>query len=255
MKALVLGGGKCNVALFSVTKERYKSRIRLKDVPMIEYVIKALLSSKLIDSVDVYTEKHNEGKLPNNNKIKRHSSSRNPIENILDFIHTYGDELKDSPFLICTSDLPLLRPKIVDDFINKSLESKKKFVIPIVRKNRIVRKFPLMKRTYINIDNEEWCGGNIFLIEKDFFIRNIRLARSLFKNRKSILKSGNIFGWRLVFRLLLKKLSFRFIEEETKKRFGGAVLPLIFNSIEVCIDVDKVSDYFILKDYMEKKDF
>lgn len=176
MRAVLLGGGKCNVALASITQEKYKARVKLRNKSMIDYTIEALLQSKSIDSIDVYTEKEITNEIPIDKSIKVYYSKKSPIENILDFIYKNSETLKNTSFLICTSDLPLLKSETIDEFIKLAVESKRKFVMPLVHKKEIIKKFPSIKRTYLTINKQEWCGGNIFLSEKDFFLRNAELG-------------------------------------------------------------------------------
>jgi len=246
MRAVVLGGGKCHPDLFLATKEKYKAEIKLNGKPLVQYVVDALLGSEHIDSIDLYLER--EDWLDKDINVRL--SSKNPIDNIKDFV----ERNQDDHFLVCTSDLPLLKPDIVDKFVKDFGSLNQKFVVPIINKVEIKKRFPKMRRTYITIGGKKWCIGNIFIIQRDFFLGNANMAKLLFTHRKSILKSGKIFGWRLLFRLLVRRLSFAFIEAETKRRFGHSVMPVVLDGIETAVDLDKISDYSIIRRYLERKE-
>ena len=145
--------------------------------------------------------------------------------------------------LLATSDIPLITPLAVTDFIEKGTSLDCGFVYPICSKENCLEKYPNLKRTYVTIKEGAFTGGNLMLMKKDFLLKIMPIMQDLYLSRKKPLKLAKMIGFDVIWKLLLckinpKALDIDYLENKISLLFGERVKSLIVDDPAICEDLD-----------------
>ncbi|MHC2994371.1 MAG: nucleotidyltransferase family protein [Candidatus Atribacteria bacterium] len=247
--ALVLAGTKEKGPLEITANVENKALIMVKDKPIIEYVIDALNNSKNIDKVLVvgprnelypYIGKKVEEILEHGNSI---------LENMEIGLNYFNSE---NNLLLLASDIPLITSQAIDEFIKKCVEREAYIGYPLITKENIIRKYPETKRTYVNMKEGTFCGGNIAFFKPEVFFQKRELIKELYNNRKATWKYVKILGLKFILKFLFKTLTLDEIEKRLTKILDYKSIAVMVSYPEIMIDLDKPSDLEVIKKYLEK---
>ncbi|MEM2121623.1 MAG: NTP transferase domain-containing protein [Candidatus Woesearchaeota archaeon] len=261
-----------------------KAFLKLKEQPMIDYVIKALLNSKNIGDIYVITHKDEEPTFKKElERIICSAPYRHPRiihligyseDNLIRNIErTFKEsELRNESYaLITSSDTPLINPKLVNDFLKNVYYLKGYDVyIPYTKISMLNAKYSEIKKRsmfelLIEEENEKRREGvrtgNMFVLKKETFIQNKNLFEYLFKTRKkgylSIAKDiaaklikNNEFEtlYKITKKLINKEIGIEDISLVVKHAYNISAKGILVEP-EFCIDVDKKRDYEEIKKY------
>lgn len=149
--------------------------------------------------------------------------------------------------LVVTADLPLLTTPAVDDFISTCLQLEGDLFYPIVSKQSNENKYPGIKRTYVNLREGIFTGGNLIFLKPEIVEKCLPIAEQLVRLRKKPLRLATYIGWGVLFRYIFGNLSLQDAEKEVSKKMGVQGVGIISSFPEIGIDVDKQSDLEIVK--------
>ncbi|MCG0275844.1 MAG: molybdopterin-guanine dinucleotide biosynthesis protein A, partial [Thermosediminibacteraceae bacterium] len=161
------------------------------------------------------------------------------IENIMRGLECFPDE---DEVLILTSDIPMITPEALDDFVKKAKKLNADFVYPIIRKEDTEKKYPGVKRTYVRVREGTFTGGNVVLVKAGSAKRCLAKAKEFFFYRKSPWKLARILGPFIVLKFLLGNLSIPEVEKRVYDIFEINARAVISDFPEIGSDVDKESD-------------
>ncbi|MDX9871979.1 MAG: 4-diphosphocytidyl-2C-methyl-D-erythritol kinase, partial [Clostridia bacterium] len=148
---------------------------------------------------------------------------------------------------IVTGDLPLLTTEAVDHFLAAGLSREGDLFYPVVAREANEEKYPGVQRTYVNLQDGVYTGGNLFLIDPVIIDRALPVAEKLVQYRKKPVKLASCIGWGVLVRYLLGRLSLAEAEEAVSKLMGIRGTVIVSPYPEVGIDVDKDSDLTLAK--------
>jgi 2-phospho-L-lactate guanylyltransferase (CobY/MobA/RfbA family) len=152
--------------------------------------------------------------------------------------------------LIVTSDIPLLKAEMVDDFIEKALATGADLCYPIISKEDNDARFPEMKRTFAKLKDGTFTGGNFMLLDAEFLLRNESIVNEVYEARKKPLKLAGLLGWGLLIRLLLKRATISQAEKSASRMLHGELKAVITRYPEIGADVDKPGDITAAEGYL-----
>lgn len=244
--AVILAGGKSKPELTAVTGIDNKAMTLLNGKPMIAYILEALEGTKCISEKVVIGEDTLDPILTD---LKRLSSSDNFLENIKTGINAVGASGK---VLLVSSDIPLIKSRMIDEFVEKSIKLDADFCYPVIPKEDNEAKFPKMKRTYVKLREGTLTGGNIMLVDAGFILRNEEIVKAAFAARKSPLKLAGMIGWGLLFRLVLGLATVTQAEDAAGRLLQGKLRAVITHDPEIGADVDKPMDVTAAEEYLRQ---
>lgn len=245
--AIVLAGGQKEGLTGEEAPPVSEALIPIGDKLMIEYVVEALSHSLYIDRIVI-------------------AGPCTELENI--FGHTCaqltlvqcGDTSVDSfrrafqaaspvreHILVVTGDVPLLTTPAVDDFIKTCLPLPGELFYPIVSKQTNEEKYPGVKRTYVNLKDGVFTGGNLIFMKPEIVEKCMPVAEQLVRLRKKPWRLATYIGLGVLFKYMFGNLSLRDAEKEVSKKMGVHGSAIISSFPEIGIDVDKKSDLEAVK--------
>ncbi len=144
--------------------------------------------------------------------------------------------------LVVTSDLPLLKPEIVDDFLTKAERAGVSLYYPIVSREDTFAMFPEAERTFIRLKDGTFTGGNLVYMEKSVLSQMSGLFQQVIAARKKPWRLVKILGGAFILSFLLRTLSIAKIERRAQE-LGLNAKAVIMRQPEVGFDVDKPQDF------------
>ncbi|MDN5331028.1 MAG: hypothetical protein PWP45_253 [Tepidanaerobacteraceae bacterium] len=238
LKAFILAGsGKCDK--FKEKDESTKALIKINGREMISYILDALKKLDYIEKIVVVGPKEKLGPLLKNYKVDVVDEGAELIDNVMKGLECFSDE---DEVLILNSDIPMITPEALDDFVKRAEKLDADFAYPIIPKEDTEKKYPGAKRTYVRVKEGTFTGGNVAIVKAGSAKRCLERARNFFLYRKSPWKLAGILGIPIVLKFLLGRLTITEIEKRVFELFGIKARAVISRFPEIGSDVDKESD-------------
>jgi GTP:adenosylcobinamide-phosphate guanylyltransferase len=247
--ALILAGTKKKGPLEISENVDNKALIMLNGRPMIDYIVDALNNSENIDKILVVGPR----KELHPYIGKKVKEILNPGDSILENMEIGLNYFNsDDNLLFLTSDIPLITPEAIDEFLRICTKRKASIGYPIITKENIIKKYPETERTYVKMKEGIFCGGNIIFFKPDVFFQNKKLINELFENRKATWKYAKILGLKFILKFLFKTLTLREIEKRVTDILGYNSVAVMISYPEIMIDLDKPSDLKLIRKCIER---
>ncbi len=162
-------------------------------------------------------------------------SGENPFEstvNGLNYLHS------QERVLVVTSDTPLLKGEMIQDFLYRCDKRNADFYYPIIRKEVYQKKFGYSKRTFVCLREGCFSGGNMLYVDPAIVQKRKEWISKVISQRKNPLAIARLLGVRIILKFLLRRVGIRDIEDRVKKILGMKGLAVITPYPEIGFDVD-----------------
>ena len=247
--ALILAGSKEKGPLEIAENVDNKALIMINGKPMIDYIVDALNNSENIDQIIVVgPEKELHPYI--GKKVKKILNPGNSILENMEIGLNFFDS--NDNLLLLTSDIPLITPEAIDEFLKICIKRKAYIGYPLITKENIMKKYPETKRTYVTMKEGIFCGGNIAFFKPEVFFQQKNLIEELFENRKTTWKYIKILGLKFIFKFIFKTLTIEEVERRVTGILGYNSIAVMISHPEVMIDLDKLSDLELIRKYLER---
>ncbi len=240
VNVILLAGAANTGPLKDVSPASNEALIDIGGKPMVQYVIDGLRQSSEVKRIVVVAppgelEPHVKG-----DNLEFVPSTGVIVDNIVAASRVLP---KDEQILIATCDIPLITGEMIDGFLGLCRKKPAQLYYPIVEKSVGEAKYPVVKRTYVNLQEGTFTGGNLFLVEPSIIERVAPKVRKFLDYRKSPLKLAGLLGYSFLFRfLLLKNLKLYELEQKVSDMWEIEGAVIVCPWPEIGIDVDKPSD-------------
>ena len=148
----------------------------------------------------------------------------------------------DADVLIVASDLPVLTTAAVDDFASSVCELDADIAYGCVEKRVHVARFPTVPHTWARMRDGTFCGGGIVGIKPRALPLLERFIERLGAARKHPFRLASFFGWDMLARFALGRLTIAAAEARASKILGAPVRALVSAYAETAVNVDRLSD-------------
>lgn len=237
--AIILAGAKNTGPLKECSNSPYEAGIEIAGRPMVELVVAALLKVKRVNRIIVVVP---EGIL---SPVVRERVWKvvSPGETMVDsLIGAFEASEPDAPVLVVTSDIPMISPEAVDDFLDRCDRRPAEVYYSFVSKEANELKYPGVQRTYVKLKDGTYTGGNIVLIHPKVVREHRKRLIQAVALRKQPLKLCRLLGLIFFVKLLFGQLTVAEIERRVERILHLQGAGIISPFPEVGIDVDKPSD-------------
>jgi GTP:adenosylcobinamide-phosphate guanylyltransferase len=236
--AVVLAGAKNDGKLQQADPAEYEALIDIHGRVMLDYVLAALRGCEEIDRIVVVGP----------DCLAAHV--RTPDIEYVRYGETMFDNLRlgidslqsDAKVLIVTSDIPLIAPEAIQDFIRRCDAVEADVYYPITTKEVNERKYPGVHRTYVTLQEGIFTGGNLVLLSPEFVEHKQHLIIKAIMMRKKPWQLARLLGFKSFVHMMTNKLSIKEIEARVERNMGFKGVGIVSPYPEVGIDVDKPSD-------------
>ncbi len=241
MDAIVTAGGipQPGDPLYTYSNGNSKALIDISGKPMIQWVLDALGDSKKVDNVIVIGLSPKSG-LTCKKPIYYISNQGRMLANIVTGVAKSLELNKKNEYvLLVSSDIPALKPDMVDWLVNTSMETKDDLYYGVCPREVMEARYPTSKRTYTKLKEMELCGADINVIHVSMTTDHLDTWEQLIGNRKSPLRQAAVIGWDTLFQLATRQFTLQGLVERASQRIGIKGRALIWDHAEPCMDVDK----------------
>lgn len=238
--AVVLAGSSNDGPLKDCSSVPYEALIPVGSKSMVEYVVEALLQARGIRRVLVIGPSADLTPLLARERVSVADSAGGIMENIEVGLRRLSGERK---VLLVTSDIPMLTPRAVENFLDLCGDMSGDLYYPIISREVVEIKYPSTRRTYVSLKEGVFTGGNMFLLNPDVFQKCLENGQKIIRLRKSPLSLCRLLGVGFVIKFLLRALTLAEAERKVSQLLGmikGVVV--ISQYPEVGVDIDKPKD-------------
>jgi GTP:adenosylcobinamide-phosphate guanylyltransferase len=250
--AVILAGGESTSELKKIAPYDNEALIIIGNYPMIYYVFNALRDSKHIRNIvisgpvealrNIFSRQEN---------LYFATSGQDAIESFNHAVNVLQEQAEiTEKLLILPTDIPFITTAAIDDFIAQCESKEADFYYPVTSKEINERKFPGVSRTYVNLKEGTFTGGNLFLLKTQVIDKCLDIGLKLVKRRKNPIAMARLFGFSLVWKYIFKQLSIGMIKSRFYEVTGIKGEPIISQYAEVGVDVDKPSDLNLAQQYL-----
>lgn len=148
----------------------------------------------------------------------------------------------DHNVLIVASDLPVLTAQAIDEFVSGVNALRADLVYGCVEKKVHLQRFSDVPHTWARMRDGTFCGGGIVAMKPRALPRLERFIERLGAARKHPFKLASLFGWDMLVRFALGRLTIAQAERRAAKILGAPVRALVSPFPETAVNVDRPSD-------------
>jgi hypothetical protein len=167
------------------------------------------------------------------------------IKNVVNKILNLKETDSDIYLLFVATDTPFITCESINDIIFRLDYMEGDIFLPIVSKEvyevRYSNKASKL-RTFVRFKNDSFCNTSLFIIKSQIIGNFLDLLENILKNRKKPLKLAKIFGYDILFKLILKNLTIIELEERINKLFNTKAHAILTNYAELAFNIDKKQD-------------
>jgi GTP:adenosylcobinamide-phosphate guanylyltransferase len=148
----------------------------------------------------------------------------------------------DEEVLVSTSDLPVLTPAAVDDYVMRAHEADADLTYGCLEKRVHLALYPDVPHTWAHLKEGDFCGTGFITLRPRVWPSLERFIERLGKARKNPLHLARIFGFRTTLRYATRQLRIRHAEARASYVIGARVRAIVSPYAEIAVNVDRVSD-------------
>jgi GTP:adenosylcobinamide-phosphate guanylyltransferase len=220
---------------------------------MIQWVLDALGDARSVDNVILI------GLSPKSGVVCKKplyfiSNQGRMLANVVAGVNKSLELKKDTDYvLLVSSDIPELKPEMVDWLIDTCMQTKDDIYYGICRKEVMEKRFPNSKRTYTHLKDMDVCGADINMAHVRMATEHLDMWEQLIGNRKSPLRQAKIIGFGTLFALFARRLTLVDAVRRVCDRIGIKGRAIDWPYAEACMDIDKPHQLELLREDLTKQ--
>jgi molybdopterin-guanine dinucleotide biosynthesis protein A len=148
----------------------------------------------------------------------------------------------DELLLVAASDMPILSGEAVEDFIMRARRIDPDLGYGCLEKQTHMARFPNVPHTWVRLRDGTFCGGGLIVIKPRALPALDRVIERLGAARKNPLALASLFGWRVLLKFALGRLSIADAEKRASQILGAQARAIVSPYAESAVNVDRVSD-------------
>ena len=256
--AVILAGSRASEEdpLSEQENESLKSLIRLAGIPMIDYVLKAVMRSGYIDDiyVSINSETDLKDKAPLLNELRQSGqvqlvdTESGPSQSAAKALESIAP---DKNVLLTTADHPLLTRAILKEFLQKSLRADCDASLGVIPTDIIENSYPRNKRTRLKFREGGYTGCNLFALMSAEARKLPKYWENVEDLRKSPVSLATYLGPLVLTQYLAGMLTLDGAMQKISNKTGLDVKAVRMHQPEAGIDVDNTEDLKLVKDIIQ----
>jgi GTP:adenosylcobinamide-phosphate guanylyltransferase len=155
--------------------------------------------------------------------------------------------------MIVASDLPVLTPPAVENFVSGVNALAADVVYGCVERRIHVQQFPKVPHTWARMRDGTFCGGGIVAMRPRALPMLERFIERLGAARKHPFKLASFFGWDMLARFAAGRLTIAQAEARATRILGAPVRALVSPYPETAVNVDRLSDVPLARDLVRRE--
>ena len=148
----------------------------------------------------------------------------------------------DQTILVTTSDLPILNAAAVEDFLARANERPCDIGYGCVERSVHLASYPQIPHTWARFRDGTYCGGGLIAIKPRVLPHLEAFIERLGASRKNPLALARLFGWDMLVRFALRRLTIAQAEARASALLGAPARAIISPFAQSAVNVDRLSD-------------
>jgi GTP:adenosylcobinamide-phosphate guanylyltransferase len=255
MDAIVTAGGipRPEDPLYTYSHGDSKALIDVAGKPMIQWVLDALGGARRVNNVIIVGLSPKSG-VTCKKPLHFVSNQGRMLANIVTGIDKALEINKKNQYvLVVSSDIPTLKPEMVDWLVDTCMETKDDLYYGVCPREVMETRFPDSKRTYTHLKDMDVCGADINVTHVRMATEHLDMWEQLIGTRKSPLRQAGIIGFGTLFALFTRRLTLEDAVTRVCERIGIRGRAIVWPYAEPCMDVDKPSQLELLRADLAKQ--
>jgi GTP:adenosylcobinamide-phosphate guanylyltransferase len=255
MDAIVIAGGipQPQDPLYTYSHGDAKALIDVAGKPMVQWVLDALGDAKRVDNVIVIGLSSKSG-ITCKKPVHFLSNQGRMLANIVAGVDKALElDKKNKYVLVVSSDIPTIKPDMVDWLVDTCMETKDDLYYGVCPKDVMEGRFPGSKRTYTHLKDMDVCGADMNVTHVRMATEHLDMWEQLIGNRKSPLKQAGIIGVGTLLALFTRRLTLEDAVTRVCNRIGIKGRAIVWPYAEPCMDIDKPHQLELLRTDLEKE--
>lgn len=255
MDAIVTAGGipQPEDPLYAYSNGDSKALIDIAGKPMIQWVLDALSETQQVENVIIIGLSPKSG-VTCKKPLHFISNQGRMLSNIVAGVNKSLELNKKNKYVvIVSSDIPAVKPEMIDWLITTSMETKDDLYYGVCPKEVMETRYPDSRRTYTKLKDLELCGADVHVSHVSMATEHLDMWESLIGNRKSPLRQARIIGLGTFFRVLTKSITLDELVTTVTSRIGIKGRAIRFPWAEPCMDVDKPHQLELMREDMVRQ--
>ncbi|MFN2448452.1 MAG: NTP transferase domain-containing protein [Candidatus Baltobacteraceae bacterium] len=237
--AVVLAGGPADELSALTPGAPNKAFVSVGGITLVERTLRALRGAACISRIIVVAPAHVHGDpalaladecRPDGARIRE--SLANGLE---------GLGLQDE-VLVSTSDLPVLTPAAVDDYVIRANEAAADVTYGCVERRVHLAAYPNVPHTWAHLNEGSFCGTGFVTLRPRVWPSLERFIERLGHARKNPFALARIFGFRTSVRYVARRLTIAHAEGRASYVIGARVRAVVSPYPQIAVNVDRLSD-------------
>jgi GTP:adenosylcobinamide-phosphate guanylyltransferase len=255
MDAIVTAGGipRPEDPLYTYSHGDSKALIDVAGKPMIQWVLDALGGAKRVNNVIIVGLSPKSG-VTCKKPLYFVSNQGRMLANIVTGINKALElNQKNQYVLVVSSDIPALKPEMVDWLVDTCMETKDDLYYGVCPRDVMEARFPESKRTWTHLKDMDVCGADMNVTHVRMAIEHLDMWEQLIGTRKSPLRQAGIIGFGTLFALFTRRLTLEDAVARVCDRIGIKGRAIVWPYAEPCMDVDKPGQLELLRADLAKQ--
>src|SRR6266487_412991 len=255
MDAIIIAGGipRPEDPLYSYSHGDSKALIDVAGKPMIQWVLDALGGARQVSNV-ILVGLSPKNELTCQKPIYYVSNQGRMLTNIVAGVNKALELNKKNQYvLVVSSDIPTLKPEMVDWLVDTCMETKDDLYYGVCPKDVMESRFPGSKRTYTHLKDMDVCGADINITHVRNATEHLDMWEQFIGNRKSPLRQASIIGLGTLLALFTRRLTLDDAVMRVCDRIGIKGRAIVWSHAEPCMDVDKPNQLELLREDLERQ--
>lgn len=254
MHCLVLAGGHSQPddPLFDLTNGRPKALLDVAGRPMISWVLEALAGAQTVEEIVVVGLGRDEAEsagVPAHLPIRYLPDEGSMLANVMTGAAYIREQWPETTIIMgASADIPAITSDIVDAFHAACAPWDKDIYYNFVTREVMEARFPASTRTYTKLGDLEVAGGDLIMATLTAIDSQQVLYESVTAARKQPWRIAQLVGWRVLLRMLLRRLTLDDVREAAERATGLSVALLLSEHAEIAMDADKPNQVALLRD-------
>ena len=255
MDAIVIAGGipRPEDPLYTYSHGDSKAMVDVAGKPMVQWVLDALGDAKQVSNV-ILVGLSAKNALACKKPLHYVSNQGRMLANIVAGINKSLELNKRNKYvMIVSSDIPTLKPEMVDWLVDTCMETKDDLYYGVCLKDVMEARFPGSKRTYTHLKGMDVCGADINVTHVRMATEHLDMWESLIGSRKNPLKQASIIGFGTLLALFTRRLTLEDAVRRVCDRIGVKGRAIVWPYAEPCMDVDKPNQLELLREDLARQ--
>ncbi|MHB8141713.1 MAG: NTP transferase domain-containing protein [Vulcanimicrobiaceae bacterium] len=239
MHVVVLAGGPPDAVAALAAGIPNKAFLPIGGIPLVERVLQALRATPGIEKIIV---------------VAPATAHAEPCLSLADELRADGRQIRtslrngleglppDEIVLLTASDLPLLTPEVVEDFISRVRSDEADLWYGCVEKRVHLAAYPQVPHTWARLREGTFCGGGLMALRPRVFPALERSIERLGAARKNPFRLASLFGYDVLLRFALGRLRIDQAQARAGVILGAPVRAVVSPYAQSAVNVDRVSD-------------